>query len=254
MARDHIAANNEYFVKTSALLTAAPITMACWFRPNAVDTDYTLIAIGLNGGVNESFMLLASGTVAGDPVRAFTRTTSAAVAATTTGFSANTWHHGCAVFASATDRRAFIDGGSKGTNATNKVPSGPDRTVIGATPQPTTLFNGRIAEAAIWNVALMDNEVAMLAAGVSPLRVRPSALVGYWPLPARAGDAIDYSGKGNTLTDTNTVGVADHAPVQPMFGYDLGWLGAFTAAGAPPPVQVARGPAQAPQHQTMIAM
>ena len=91
---------------------------------------------------------------------------------------------------------------------------------------------GRIAEAAIWNVALTDSEVQALASGVSPLRVRPESLQAYWPLFAVTGNAIDYSGKGNDLTDNGTVGVADHAPVGPMFAFPSGWQGAFTTAVA----------------------
>ena len=41
---------------------------------------------------------------------------------------------------------------------------------------------GYLADVGIWNVALTDAEVLSLSKGVSPLKVRPSALVLYCPL------------------------------------------------------------------------
>jgi hypothetical protein len=77
-------------------------------------------------------------------------------------------------------------------------------------------FNGRVAEAAVWNVELSDANFAELAAGVSPLLVRPDGLVFYAPLihgkSASGGDDYDIVG-GVTLTDNATVTVADHPPV-----------------------------------------
>lgn len=52
-------------------------------------------------------------------------------------------------------------------------------------------FDGDIAEAAIWNVALSDAEIAMLAKGLSPLRVRPASLVSYVPMNGAASPVID---------------------------------------------------------------
>lgn len=63
------------------------------------------------------------------------------------------------------------------------------------------------SQAAVWNVALTDEEMASLAAGCSPLRVRPSALVFYAPL---SPGVFDYRA-GVTITNNNTSTVsADH--------------------------------------------
>ena len=59
----------------------------------------------------------------------------------------------------------------------------------GATKQ--NYCDGSLAEAAIWNAALSDAEVAALATGVSPLLVRPGSLVFYAPL---ARDLLDRVG------------------------------------------------------------
>jgi hypothetical protein len=100
----------------------------------------------------------------------------------------NTYAHIAAVFAAVDDRRVYLNGGNKVTDdATSKTPAGIDTTSIGrrSTSAPALYASGRIAEAAIYNAALTDDEIAELAAGASPLLVRPDALVAYWPLVGR---------------------------------------------------------------------
>jgi hypothetical protein len=51
-------------------------------------------------------------------------------------------------------------------------------------------FAGKIAEVAVWNVALGDDEIASLAAGANPTTIEAEYLVGYWPLLSDANDDI----------------------------------------------------------------
>lgn len=154
-----------------------------------------------SGGFNQ-YSLQAVGAVAGDPVRATTQNfLTVANADTSSGFSAGSWQHAAAVFGSSTDRRAFLNGGSKGTNATSVTdPSGLDSVAVGAFAGAHTFpMFGLIAHAAIWNIALSDAEVAALAAGAHPMMVRPEALVAYWPMFDEHASQIDWVG-GVTLT------------------------------------------------------
>jgi hypothetical protein len=66
---------------------------------------------------------------------------------------------------------------------------------------PNSLFSGLLAEPAVWNVVLTATEVAMLAQGISPLKVRPSGLVFYAPLIGNREQEIDIVG-GRILTLT----------------------------------------------------
>lgn len=52
----------------------------------------------------------------------------------------------------------------------------------------SAFMNGRIAEVAIWNVALTDDELIALSKRVSPLMVRRDAIVAYYPLFAERSD------------------------------------------------------------------
>lgn len=94
---------------------------------------------------------------------------------------------------------------------------------IGNTVQPLTfgrysdafanMMNGKLAEVAIWNVALTDNEMAALSIGVSPLMIRRNALKGFWPLYGTGSGEADLSGNVNTAGIGGSVPAADHAPV-----------------------------------------
>ncbi len=63
----------------------------------------------------------------------------------------------------------------------------------------TALFGaGRMAEVALWPGILLDvGEVAALAAGVSPLMIRPTVRPWYWPLIGNASPEIEYFHQAN---------------------------------------------------------
>ncbi|HDY68907.1 MAG TPA: LamG domain-containing protein [Candidatus Scalindua sp.] len=132
-----------------------------------------------------------------------------------------TWYHNACVYVSggSPTGELFVDGNSDGgaqgitrqsiadTTSTFLIGAigdiGPDQT------PPTTIneWDGHITEVAIWNVALSSDEISLLAKSRvkrMPLQIRPSNLVGYWPLNDQPdgtsfdGDtAVDRSGSGN---------------------------------------------------------
>lgn len=229
MARDFNGTTQ--YLSGSAVLSGPPLTMACWFYSTSAAGNQTLISLGTAGQNNHRFTMLAAGNVASDPIQAVTRDTAASTASSSTGYSANAWQHACAVFAATNDRRAYVNGGSEGTETTSRTATGMNSTYLGV-QQNATIGNymiGRIAEAAVWNVALNASEIAALALGVSPLRIRPGNLVAYWPVFGEGSPEPDYVG-GFHLTLNNAPTQADHAPVMPAFAFYQGWQGEFTAA------------------------
>lgn len=140
-------------------------------------------------------------------------------ATTSTTISADTWFHACGVYTSATSRAAFLNGGGKGTDATNRTPSGIDRTSVGmgdgssASTPFAPAGTGYLAEVGIWDAALTDAEVAVLATGVSPLAVRPQSLVGYWPIVGKTSPEINYVNGTAVLSVQGTLSAAPHPRV-----------------------------------------
>lgn len=211
-------AATEYLERDAAPVTAVPLTMACWFNVDEDAKTFELMWIGDKDAApnNEEFGLRANPAAAGDPVQASIRSAGTSVAAaTTTGLTVGQWHHACGVQSATNARAAYIDGGSKGTNTSNLTPAGLDRIAIGRSgrPTPANYTSGNVAEAAVWNVALTDAEIALLGKGFSPLFFRPEKLVFYSPLIRLAAGGVqrDWIG-GFDLTEFNTPASAAHPP------------------------------------------
>lgn len=231
MARLFDDASSEYLEIDQAVVTAYPLTLAAWFYSDSTTIDQALVYVGDKDVGEEMQALRVSGAIGGDPIRAFSfRSGFSSDAQTTAGYSANTWHHACAVFSAATSRAAYLDGGNKGTDTGNVVIGATyDRTSIGrrGDSTPDAYMSGHIAGAAVWNAALSDDEAAILAKGYSPLFVKPENLVAYWPLVRGLNDRVG----GYTLTASGTT-VSAHPPViypaPPAFA-----MGAVAVAGQP---------------------
>ena len=232
MARD-FNGTTMYLENANAILSAYPLTMVGWFNSDSATGNQDILSIA-DGGGTHYFALNAGGNAVGDPVRAnVVGGGGTSVAQTTTGYTVGQWHHAAGVFASATSRAAFIDGGSKGTSAANNTPAGLTRTSIGhkAVSARTAFFDGRIAEVALWNVALTDAEVAALARGVAPPFIRFDALVGYWPVWGLHDPEIDLTVNNRQMTLTASPAAASHAPVAPFSARPWGTHLLIEAAG-----------------------
>jgi len=212
MARSFIATSSQYLQVERPVITDYPFTMACWFKVASIPASRMLMYVGdKDSGRMWQGMFLEHDTAY--PGRAYSRSESETSIAISTGsVTMNQWQHLCCVFPSSASRSAFVNGGNKGTNSTSVSISGLDRTCIGrfGDASPSGYFDGPIAEAAVWDAALTDAEVASLAAGFSPLLIRPANLVAYWPL-VRDAD-IDIVG-GYDLTAYNSPTVAAHCPI-----------------------------------------
>lgn len=212
MARSFDVGSSQYLEIDQAVVPNEPFTMAAWAYALDIDNHFSILFLGDKDSGSDYHVLRMRGGTVGDPIGACTNDGAAVWANTSSGFSANTWHHVAGVWSATNSRAAFLDGGSKGTNNTPKTVDGEDRVSIGRTGDSTPLYyhDGYVAEAAFWNVALTDAEIAILAAGFSPLFVRPQNLAAYYPL-IRDEDQ-DRVG-GYDLTAYNGPSIAAHPPI-----------------------------------------
>jgi hypothetical protein len=219
-------------------VTAVPLTLACWFLYDAGNLKRHLIALDESGANGHVALYAANGSTLVIEAEALNAAGSAGRADTSTTFSTGAWNHACAVFTSATSRAAFLNGGGKGTNATS-ISATPGLTRIGcrviAGSNVGNFMDGKIAEAAVWNVALADDEVLMLARGFSPLLVRRKSLVAYWPILGRLSPEIDLVGNRG-LTLTSAPPQYEHPrvfyPVGPRSALPVGAAAHYTLAAA----------------------
>jgi len=207
-ARTFVRASNQFLEVNAPTATAYPISISGWFKTN----DLTVNQVVAGNGTTVTGIgvyLFFRGATAGDPVSATDYDGSTSAQANSGGsVTSGTWTHGGAVFSGASSRAVFLNG-TKTTNTTTTSTNlaATDRTYIGAFISGTSQFSGDLAEVAIWNVALTDDEMISLAAGCSPLLIRPASLQFYAPLWPTI---FDYR-KGVTVTNVNTTtAAADH--------------------------------------------
>lgn len=209
--------NNQLLSTTSTPIAngTGNVTLAAWFYANSLTTNMVLLAID-NVLATGRYILAIRGASAGDPVSAeYGRNDVVYFAATITGATTGVWMHAAATFTGSTSRSAYINGSSKGTNTQAVSFSGsPTLIRIGslAYNAPTGIqapFNGLIAESAIWDTNLTDTEIASLAAGFTPDKIRPQSLQFYAPL---VRNIVDVRGN-RSIANNNGATVAQHPRV-----------------------------------------
>lgn len=187
-----------------------PKTIACWFNSNNSTVAYTLVSLS-GGSTSENL----------SPALALRLSTTATVLATTAasgGLSnANTtatytqgnWHHAAAVWPSAASRTAYLDGADTTQSASRSTGGALDNLILGqgsgGTYNPSQPFNGKLAEVAVWDVALTAAEIQSLVDGFRPSLIRPDKLLWYIPLVRQVQDLRS----GLTITNSATA-VATH--------------------------------------------
>jgi hypothetical protein len=176
------------------------LTLSCWFKTTTVAAGYRA-TLGytpnfamFNGAAttthNSYYVQTNAGTAGRDPA-------SATV-------SINTWYHqAMTAVDGAGTCQGYLNGVADGASFTtpNSTFVSAANVSIGHDAGPD-LFNGSLADVAIWNVTLTSLEIAALAAGVRPGRIRPSSLIGWWPLDGLVSPEPDLSGRANNGTLT----------------------------------------------------
>jgi len=232
MARGVFSTSN-YFVYAGGLITAVPLTMAAWINPANKTNSNTIMGLFYTSGAAAILdgWRLSINTTTGYPNAAVGDGSSSNSAIHTTAVTTTAWNHVAAVFGSATSRYVYLAGIASAQDTASRTPSATvDKSVIGVTiRQNASLLlpaeANYIAEVGFWNVALTTAEILQLAAGYSPLFVRPESLVAYYPLIQgdSSGDEPDLMA-GAKMVEQGTVAVQTHArvfyPVAPIFRWD----------------------------------
>ena len=226
-------------------ISGYPYTFVAWVKASAFVAQGGILSVA-NSAASPQHSYLgvnANGTVF---VSEITGALSGAARTTVTAAASagSAWFHAAGVFSAAAARTAYIDGVGTGVNTTNVgITSNPQITFIGVRPSAVaaTKLTGvssdlLVAHAAVWNTALRPDQIGALAAGVSPLRIAPNALIRYWPMTN--GAETDTTPE---LINNIRTSVAD-APLRdnPIQRYGHNYLAIFGASSAAP-VSVAPG-------------
>lgn len=209
-------------------------TLTAWvYRTGTPSSDHARIISKANGSGSDDYHL---GINADNDISARVRTDSGTTTVSggvSAGIALNTWDH-CLCLWDGTTIRTYVNANEKknDTNTGTILNTSEALGVGGHVASTTRRLEGRVADAAIYAVALNTDEISMLAAGISPLRVRPSDLRGYWPIYGNSDPEPDFSGGGHNLTLNSAPPQADHAPVQAPFAFAN--ERAFPTGAAPP--------------------
>ena len=156
MSRLFDRAQSEYLQRENPVVTDYPFAMVCWFRSDDVASAQGLMFVGYKDIGDMYASMHARGDIVGDPI--YAQDCHDGVqgnAITSSGYSADTWHHAAGMWLARTERHTYIDGGSKGSDFTSVSEiSNFDRTAIGGLrdSSPGAYMSGNIAEAAVWNL------------------------------------------------------------------------------------------------------
>lgn len=186
-------------------ITATPQTLAVWVRPSVTNGSGKVLVTttgaanhyqlaGISVGLNRWYVASRAGG-------------SEAYAASLTPPALNQWTHIAVVFASATSRVIYVNGVAEATNTTSVSPTLTAASVgircDGGFPNSgsPSIFEGDLAFAAVYSVALTTSEIEQLSGGgspgkaVHPTKVRPRALFAEWSLD------------GSTASERNSAGL-----------------------------------------------
>ena|SRR3990167_3565120 len=184
---------SDYWLLSGVLASAAPLSVFCFFRPDATTAGQVLWAQSNAAGGNAFLLEIQTGPV----VRARARSASNnATADSASAPVAGQWNSGIAVFRGSTSRFAGHNGVFGTENTTSRVPGAMVETAIGCIPATTRsgFFGGCIRRLTVWKAALEPFEYALLHAGYPPWLIRPSSILSYQSM--------------ETLDTTDNIGVA----------------------------------------------
>lgn len=134
-----------------------------------------------------------------------------------TNLSTGVWYHILITYDGSSVSNhavAYVNGASTtspSASASGTLTTSFNEIIIGNVGDGARTFDGKLSEAAIWNVVLTQSEIDILAKSRVkniPLQIRPSALMRYWPLDDKSdGSSGDgFSFRDYSSTDQVIVG------------------------------------------------
>lgn len=216
------------------------LTVAAWVKPATLTagTNVNRILCLIVNSNSSGLVLMISGSPVKVELGARSQSGDAFGKATgATTVSTGSWVHVAGtVNYSSPNITVYLNGTSDGTatptfgasTLTIGTPTAPDMIGAFSSVYPVTTnagfqFDGDIAEVGLWDTALSAAEIAALAKGVPPSRVRSRRLCAYYPLQTDGTTVPNRVGSTALGTVTGSIPIAAHAPVSPWFGESIDW-------------------------------
>lgn len=227
MARLFVRASSMRLTRDASPLSAVPFTFHAWAYPVA-SNNQTIVGIQPSGDTNTEAELMILSTDKPRCVQVSGGDFGSTYASEHgTSITQNAWNALGGVFVSNSSRTVWLNGvaGTANTGVASGLTL--QRTGVGCrnwgSVSPDNHFDGRLCEVAIWNVALSDAEMVALSRRIPAWKIRPTAIVDYWPVYGRWSPELDLSTTAGDLTVVNSPAAADHLAISfpfrpPMVG------------------------------------
>jgi len=171
----NLTATGQRLSIASAVITAYPFTLAAWVWPSSLTASRGVLCIYSGTGASGVDLYLTTAAKVVADVGGTGSATTTAVLDTTK------WWHVAGVYTSNTSRAVYLNGANKVSSAVSGSLTTVNTSNIGSIFQASSQFDmvGQIAFPAFWSAALSDSDIASLAAGISPLKIRPDVLASF---------------------------------------------------------------------------
>lgn len=204
MSRSFNGTNSD-LSRIGSVVTSFPFSINICFRPTALSGNEVDLLSCHDQGVTSNVLRVFLDGLDSYRVTLGLFDGSYKFAKATGNPTTNAWQTAGVVAASSSSYSSFYNGGGKATNTTANAINlaAMNRLTIGRVSfSSANFFAGQISHCAVWSAALTDVEMQVLASGLLPTRVRPTALRAYWSLSGKDSPEIDIVGR-NDLTVTN---------------------------------------------------
>lgn len=167
---------------------SVPFSMACRFYTTDLAQTQVLLCIADSSVTNHYYIVLADMGYGGDPIQVRVCAGGGiGYARTGNGITGSgIWQTVVGRFSTPIARDAILNGDY--ANRASLVgfywPAGLDKFGVASrsTSSPGWYLGGAVAEVAIWNIVVSENDVNMYHRGYSPLFIRPNSLMAYWSM------------------------------------------------------------------------
>jgi hypothetical protein len=202
--------NQTDYIQGTASLFTYPFTINFWFYPTWTTGGTLQMFVLHNTTDSQRHIIQINTSTTRLAYNAFT--TANAVAATTDGYTPNAWNMATAVGTSSTSRTIYVNGGGAGSNNIARAITTPTKWLVAAnyntsnSPPESPIYDGRICEIGIWNVALGAADIASLYKGTKSPSIKPQNLKVYVPLIRDIKDEREATTAiSSTISDTTIV-------------------------------------------------
>ncbi len=221
--------DNVHYGDIPAIDDATTLSCSIWVYLDNLTADYALFNSQVGGVAGITWIYDLKGATSGaDRIYTIFIKESAGggssdtkIEGQTDSASATTWQHVFFSFlanTASTGMQLWVDGAETtngsptGTSSVAQVGAGGANMTFGETVAGTNDLPGRLAEAACWDVILIDPEIISLSKDLSPIHVRPASLVFYVPMVGKTKSDNDIIG-GKTPTYANDTASTPHPRV-----------------------------------------